>query len=290
MNPNRRLFICICMLPLCGLFRLCDATNVLLIIADDLRPSLGCYQQEVSDLQGELRFHTPNIDSLAERGTIFTNAYAQQALCGPSRTSFLTGRRPDSLRTFDNSRFYWRSKKNNITTLPQYFKEHNYATFSAGKVFHPGRLSNKTDDYPYSWNSPTFHPPTEEYMQAKVCGPNHRRNIVCPVNVTEQPGGSLPDLQTADFVVNLLHDEQMLKQPFFIAVGFHKPHVPLKYPAEFRDYYPIEKVQVAENGAIPANLPDVAWNPWMTLRSRDDISDLNISYPYGPMPDFYQVY
>ena len=92
--------------------------NVLFLVVDDLRPALGIYGQE-----GAL---TPNIDQLGQRSTLFEHAYAQQALCGPSRSSFLTSRRPDTTRTlnFDN---YWRDKAlGNYTTLPQYFKENGW--------------------------------------------------------------------------------------------------------------------------------------------------------------------
>uniref|UniRef100_A0A8C3YGU4 Iduronate 2-sulfatase n=1 Tax=Catagonus wagneri TaxID=51154 RepID=A0A8C3YGU4_9CETA len=103
--------------------------NVLLIIVDDLRPSLGCY--------GEKLVRSPNIDQLASHSLLFQNAFAQQAVCAPSRVSFLTGRRPDTTRLYDfNS--YWRAHAGNFSTIPQYFKENGYVTASVGKVFHPG--------------------------------------------------------------------------------------------------------------------------------------------------------
>uniref|UniRef100_A0AAA9TKB3 Iduronate 2-sulfatase n=2 Tax=Bos TaxID=9903 RepID=A0AAA9TKB3_BOVIN len=106
-----------------------DPLNVLLIIVDDLRPSLGCY--------GNKLIRSPNIDQLASRSLLFQNAFAQQAVCAPSRVSFLTGRRPDTTRLYDfNS--YWRVHAGNFSTIPQYFKENGYVTMSVGKVFHPG--------------------------------------------------------------------------------------------------------------------------------------------------------
>nr|XP_035969849.1 iduronate 2-sulfatase-like [Halichoerus grypus] len=105
--------------------------NVLLIIVDDLRPSLGCY--------GDKLVRSPNIDQLASHSLLFQNAFAQQAVCAPSRVSFLTGRRPDTTRLYDfNS--YWRVHAGNFSTIPQYFKENGYVTMSVGKVFHPGYL------------------------------------------------------------------------------------------------------------------------------------------------------
>uniref|UniRef100_A0A8C6C433 Iduronate 2-sulfatase n=1 Tax=Monodon monoceros TaxID=40151 RepID=A0A8C6C433_MONMO len=106
-----------------------DALNVLLIIVDDLRPSLGCY--------GDKLIRSPNMDQLASRSLLFQNAFAQQAVCAPSRVSLLTGRRPDTTRLYDfNS--YWRAHSGNFSTIPQYFKENGYVTMSVGKVFHPG--------------------------------------------------------------------------------------------------------------------------------------------------------
>lgn len=103
--------------------------NILYLIADDLRPTLGCYSDPV--------VRSPNIDQLASVSTVFHNAYAQQAVCGPSRVSFLTSRRPDTTKLYDfNS--YWRVHAGNYTTLPQYFKSNGYTTLSVGKVFHPG--------------------------------------------------------------------------------------------------------------------------------------------------------
>ncbi|XP_070183574.1 iduronate 2-sulfatase-like [Littorina saxatilis] len=104
--------------------------NVLFLVVDDLRPKLGCY--------GETNMVTPNIDQLAASSVRFDRAYVQFALCGPSRTSFLTSRRPESTRVF-NLYTYWRDVAGNYTTLPQHFKQSGYITQSVGKVFHPGQ-------------------------------------------------------------------------------------------------------------------------------------------------------
>lgn len=266
--------------------------NILLIVVDDLRPSLGCYGDPVA--------LTPNIDALAQQGVLFTKAFAQQALCGPSRTSFLTSRRPDTTRLYD-VHSYWRNHAGNFTTLPQYFKEHGYHTVSAGKIFHPGIVSNKSDDQPYSWSETPYHPPTQAYKQEPVClGADGRlyTDIYCPVQVEQQPGGSLPDIQSTEFATSWLQKWALKqesksdneKQPFFLAVGYHKPHIPLKFPLEFLDAYPIANIPLAPNRKRPLGLPTVAWNPWNDLRRRHDISALNLSFPYGPMPDSYARY
>ncbi|KAF7285331.1 hypothetical protein GWI33_011123 [Rhynchophorus ferrugineus] len=220
--------------------------NVVFIIGDDLKPALGSY--------GDLNAYTPNIDRLSSQSFVFTKAYAQHALCAPSRNSLLTSRRPDSLHLYDFYS-YWRTIVGNFTTLPQYFKEHGYHTHSIGKIFHPGLSSNFSDDQPYSWSQNPFHPKTEAYKNAKVCQNSDGslgKNLICPVVTEFQPDKTLPDLESFFF-----HKHH----------SFHKPHIPFKFPTEYLDYHPLDKI----------TLPNI--------RVRDDIKKLNISFPYGPVTD-----
>uniref|UniRef100_A0A8B9D8Z6 Iduronate 2-sulfatase n=1 Tax=Anser cygnoides TaxID=8845 RepID=A0A8B9D8Z6_ANSCY len=259
-----------------------DGMNVLFIVVDDLRPVLGCY--------GDTLVKSPNIDQLASQSVVFNDAYAQQAVCAPSRVSFLTGRRPDTTRLYDFYS-YWRVHAGNYSTMPQYFKENGYMTMSVGKVFHPGVSSNYSDDYPYSWSIPPFHPSTEKYENDKTCRGKDGRlyaNLVCPVDVTEMPGGTLPDIQTTEEAIRLLNVMKTKKQKFFLAVGYHKPHIPLRYPQEFLKLYPLENITLAPDPWVPKKLPSVAYNPWMDIRQRDDVKALNVSFPYGPLPDDFQ--
>nr|CAI5843201.1 unnamed protein product [Callosobruchus analis] len=256
----------------------CAKPNILLIIVDDLKPALGCF--------GDVNAYTPNIDRLAEKSFVFRNAFAQQALCAPSRNSLLTSRRPDSLHLYDFYS-YWRSTVGNFTTMPQYFKENGYHTYSIGKVFHPGKSSNFTDDYPYSWSIPTFHPKTEQFMNFPVCVDKEGilvKNLICPVIVESQPGNNLPDIESLNEAVRYLEDRRNATEPYFLAVGFHKPHVPFKFPNEYLEYHPIENVSLPTNLDRPSSLPLVAWNPWTDIRLRHDIQTLNLSFPFGPMP------
>ena len=108
--------------------------------------------------------------------------------------------------------------------------------------FNPaGISSNWSDDQPYSWSEAPYHPPTQRYKEASVCpqtGGSFGRNLVCPVEVKLQPGGSLPDLQSLDEATKFLRAQPNASlSPFFLAVGFHKPHVPLKYPTKYRGKY-----------------------------------------------------
>ncbi|KAJ0179161.1 hypothetical protein K1T71_004873 [Dendrolimus kikuchii] len=247
--------------------------NVLLIFVDDLR---HLSTDEVI---------LPNIKKMADTGVNFKNAFAQQALCAPSRNSILTGRRPDALHLYDFYS-YWRDTVGNFMTLPQYFKEHGYDTYSVGKVFHPGKSSNFTDDYPYSWSHHPYHAPTEIYKDAAVCKnmitKKYQKNLICPVNVNNQPGKSLPDLQILDYAIKVLKNNRT--KPLFLAVGFHKPHIPLKFPKHYLDKIPLNKIHQPKVPYRPKDMPLVAWNPWTDIRSREDIRRLNISFPFGTMP------
>ena len=118
--------IALCLL-LCVLnLNAAEKPNVLFIVADDLRTDLGCYGSYAK---------TPNLDVLAKRGVRFDRAYCQQAVCNPSRSSFLTGRRPDSLHLWVNGT-HFRDQNPDVITLPQWFKQNGYETRCVGKIFH----------------------------------------------------------------------------------------------------------------------------------------------------------
>lgn len=144
----------------------CKPPNVLFVMLDDFRGGINAL--------GDKLAKTPHMDQLVKKSYYFSNVYAQQALCAPSRNSMLTSRRPDTLLTY-NFQHYWRTFVGNYTTMPQYFKEKGYRTESIGKIFHHGPSSNKTDDYPYSWSSPVYIPSTQDYRNKPVCC---RQNIL----------------------------------------------------------------------------------------------------------------
>ncbi|CRK88537.1 CLUMA_CG002215, isoform A [Clunio marinus] len=248
--------------------------NVVLIMLDDFRGGIGAL--------GDKLAKTPNMDLLAQRSFYFPHVYASQALCAPSRNSMLTSRRPDTLLTY-NFQHYWRTFVGNYTTLPQYFKENGYRTESVGKIFHHGPSSNKTDDFPYSWSNPTYIPSTQDYRNKPVCigdDGNLRRNLICPVVVNLQPESTLPDIQVAKKAREFLNESH--DKPFFLGVGFYKPHIPFKFPAEYLDQHDINNFK--RDLIRPIDIPDVAWNPYNDLRERDDFKALNVSFPFGPVP------
>lgn len=250
--------------------------NVLFFMLDDFRSAIKALGDDLAI--------TPNMDQLVDKSFYFSNIYAQQALCAPSRNSMLTSQRPDTLMTY-NFQHYWRSFAGNYTTLPQYFKENGYRTESIGKIFHHGPSSNKTDDYPYSWSNPTYIPSSQEYRNKPVCKSDDGsfgRNLLCAVVVDFQPEGTLPDIQSTEKAVEFLEKQRDNDTPYFLGVGFYKPHIPFKIPIEFLKLYNTDDFM--KNHLRPFDIPFVAWNPYNDLRERDDVKLLNISYPFGPVP------
>lgn len=112
-----------------------------------------------------------------------------------------------------------------------------------------------------------------------------QKNVLCPVNVLEQPGKTLPDIQSVNKAKELLIKFKKENLKFFLAVGFHRPHIPFKFPIEYLKYHPIEKFDSPNVPYKPYNLPSVAWNPFNDIRKRDDIKYWNITYPYGPVDE-----
>lgn len=208
-------------------------------------------------------------------------------MCGPSRNSILTSRRPDTLHLYD-VHSYWRDSIGNFTTITQYFKSHGYKTYSFGKIFHPGRCSNFSDDFPYSWTNRTYHPSTEVYMNAAVCFDNDRstirnQNVICPVDVELQPKRTLPDIETVNKVRQFIKIVSS-NEPFFIAVGLHKPHIPFRVPEAYFRFHDLNKFKKNNFDFVPFALPTVAFNPYNDIRKRDDARKVNITFPFGPIP------
>lgn len=196
----------------------------------------------------------------------------------------LVSRRPDTLQLYDFYS-YWRDTIGNFTTIPQYFKSNGYTTYSIGKVFHPGKSSNFTDDYPYSWSNTTFHPSTEAYMNDAICFDRKlnklEKNVICPVTLESQPEKTLPDIQSVQEAKRIL---SVTDEPFFMAIGFHKPHIPFRFPSQYLKYHNLNKFTNINFDFVPYNLPTIAFNPYNDIRERDDAQRANISFPFGPVP------
>ncbi len=224
--------------------------NVLFIAVDDLKPNLGCY--------GDTNAVSPNIDKLASEGIIYANNHCQQAVCGPSRASLLTGWRPDRTKVW-NLHTLIRDKNPDVVTLPQYFKEHGYSTAARGKIFDLRSVDNLHDSV--SW--------TYRYEHVK----NGRW-----INAKGKPFAQSPDLPDDKFVdgeicnesIALLEKMAKEDKPFFLAVGFKKPHLPFVAPKKCWDKYDENKLPLAEFQKHAKNAPEFAFQPGWELRNGYD--------------------
>ena len=236
--------------------------NVLFVASDDLTSTLGCYGHPV--------VKSPNIDRLAARGVRFDNAYCQFPFCGPSRASLMTGMRPDTSGVVTNSMVNFREKHPDAVTLPQLFKNSGWRSMRVGKMFHmgvPGGVGTMRHQDPPSWDV-SISPPGDEDESVGPGGdpnPDLRNGLKMQWVQTADASGQA-DAAAADTAIDLL--ESTADQPFFLAVGFVRPHVPFVAPTEFFDMYPLEEIELVSNPPddlddIPApakNLRPFLWN------------------------------
>jgi len=244
------LFLTVCP-ALCFKTVAAEKPNVLFIAADDLRCDLACYGHPLAK--------TPHLDQLASRGVLFQHAYCQQALCNPSRASLMTGRRPDSLKIWDLPT-HFRKVDPAIVTLPQLFKQQGYFTQNIGKIFHNWR--QKIEGDPASWSVPAvMHFARHDDDQPVL---NDNREL--PVNLAKAartesrdvPDSAYFDGRIADLAVKALQEVKQKQEPFFLAVGFWKPHLPFNPPKKYWDLYKDSSITVPDNPAPPENVPEVA--------------------------------
>ncbi|WP_438480624.1 sulfatase-like hydrolase/transferase [Oleiharenicola lentus] len=233
--------------------------NVLFIAVDDLRTNLGCY--------GDAAAITPAIDALAARGTRFDAAYCQQAVCNPSRTSLMTGRRPDSTRVWDLVTKF-RETTPDVVTLPQYFKQHGYFTAMVGKIYHDG---GKMGD-PASWSQPAQHdgiPKEADYRLPK----NQKGGKAAAYEFADAPENVYPDGRVADAAIAEITKlaARANDQPFFYAVGFRKPHLPFTAPKKYWDLYEGKKIPALEQPTAPRGAPEIALHHSVELRGYSDL-------------------
>ncbi|QQS46988.1 MAG: sulfatase [Acidobacteriota bacterium] len=213
--------------------------NVIFIVIDDLRRDLGTYGSPV--------VKSPNIDKLASEGVRFDNAYCQYPVCNPSRTSFLTGLRPDSTRILDNSTKF-RTTIPDVVTLPQLFRENGYFTVSLGKIFHRGLtmedLRPEMDDQK-SWDVSRYFQATETGLRGEGRNMTGGKLAWCHWLAAEGVDEDQPDGMIARDAISILEEQARNDRPFFLALGFHKPHDPFIAPKKYFDLYPLEKLKLA---------------------------------------------
>jgi iduronate 2-sulfatase len=247
--------------------------NVLFIASDDMRPELGCY--------GAKHIHSPHIDRLAAKGTTFSRAYCQQAVCSPSRSSLMTGLRPDTLRIWDLAT-HFRDNVPDVVTLSQQFKNHGYHAERLGKIYHTGHGNH--DDV-HSWSrsikyprSPRYGPQGTAHLQrllkeARAQGIDLKDNKLRPRGLAwEAPDvadNQLIDGMNTDNAIRLMGE--LKDQPFFLAVGYLNPHLPFVAPKKYWDLYERDAIELAPNPYRPKGAPDFAMTTWGELRKYYDI-------------------
>ena len=226
--------------------------NVLFIVVDDLRPQLGCYGMDW--------IHSPNIDALAAESLVFERAYCQQAVCAPSRCSVLSGCRPDTTGIYD-LQTPLRKNMPEVLSLPEHFRNHGYETVSIGKVYHHPR-----DDL-QGWSVPPFQSTgdwkgrgylTDEALEASkvrdremIERGDSRRGLGPAFEAADVRDEDYHDGADTQAAIAELKRLAGLDRPFFLGMGFHKPHLPFNAPKRYWDMYDPEKLPLADNPFAP---------------------------------------
>ena len=263
--------------------------NILFIAIDDLKPDLGCY--------GFTAVKSPNIDKLANTATLFAANYCQQAVCAPTRASLLTGLRPDKTKVWDLKTLI-RNMNPNIVTMPQYFKDNGYITAALGKVFDQRSVDKQHDKiswsipykkentyvYPAAYGSPamghyqsvTFKKSMPASNSNTVLDEDDAKNgkKLVSTECIDVPDDVYADGMTANEAIIDLKDFAKLGKPFFLAVGFHKPHLPFVAPQKYWDLYDRSKIELAKWQQPSIDGPEIAYHTSGELRNFSDIEPI----------------
>lgn len=249
--------------------------NVLFIAVDDLRPELGCYGHPI--------VKSPNIDALARTGILFERTYCQQAVCGPTRASLLTGKRPDTTKIYD-LKTHIRTTMPDVVTLQQHFKNNGYFSEGIGKLFHSGM------EDPASYSEPHRYPKKPVYALAenikkqkgdgKAGGESDEDKILLgpATECADVPDEAYQDGTLTEMAIEALSrlapnaqaKNEKDRQPFFLGVGFRKPHLPFCSPKKYWDMYDRSKIPMPYPDK-PKNAPDIAFTNWAEMRKYSDI-------------------
>lgn len=239
--------------------------NILFIAVDDLRPQLGCY--------GHSQMISPHIDQLSTEGTLFTRTYCQVPVCGASRASLMTGMRPTRTRFLGYDT--WAEKDlPGALSIAQHFKNHGYYTVSYGKIFHhdkdladgwsekPGRPKSAGG----SWHDYLLPESIAAREQKKQNG-KWKHPGGPPIEKADVEDSAYGDGKIADKGIADLQRLKGYRQPFFLALGFLKPHLPFNAPQRYWDLYQPEDLDLADNPFAPQGAPKAALHNWGELRA-----------------------
>lgn len=265
MNPSSPILsvvLCISMLLLAtaslGVSAAEKPLNVLFLISDDLNDDLGCY--------GHPMVQSPNIDRLAEKGLRFERAYCQFPLCNPSRASMMTGLLPDETEVFSN-RALFRDAYPDVVTMSQLFRNNGYFTARVGKIYHygvPSQIGTDGLDDPESWDevyNPIGRDKTEEAQVITLVPGKYGGTLswmAADGTDREQTDGI-----GADMAIQLLKEHR--DEPFFLAVGFYRPHTPYVAPKKYFELYPIDDIK-----PLPLHLDRVPFAAYQKIRPEED--------------------
>ena len=234
--------------------------NVLFIAVDDLRPELGCY--------GQQQIHSPNIDRLAAGGVVFERAYCMVPTCGASRASLMTGIRPARDR-FVNYLTWAEKDAPGITTMNTQFKRHGYYTVSNGKVFHHPQDNAEGWSEP-AWrsiNAPTYRLPENQQLASRRAKERGNRGRGPAYESAEVADNAYGDGVLAEKAIADLRRVAQMDGPFFMAVGFFKPHLPFVAPKKYWDLYDHDSIRIPDNYHPPKDAPKEAIHSSGELRS-----------------------
>ena len=266
-----------------------DRPNILFIAADDLRPELGCYGSDIAI--------SPNLDALAAEGLLFNRAYCQQAICSPSRASLMTGARPDTIGVIENYT-YFRDANPDIITLPQHFWANGYETVHTGKIYHNVKYgdSEKSWSREPAWDKmpkgmPLPVPPVVGYAlpenrkivadKQKKFGENaHSALIKGPAyESADVPDQTYEDGYHTDLAIATMKEmlEENPSKPFFLGLGFKKPHLNFIAPKKYWDMYDSKDIPEGTYTEAPEDGAAMGLHASFELRTRDGIPK------YGPI-------
>jgi iduronate 2-sulfatase len=243
--------------------------NILFISVDDLRPQLGCY--------GNPQMKTPHMDALASQGIVFTQTYCQVPTCGASRASLLTSIRPKKNR-FSMTRASAQRETPYAITLPEHLKNNGYYTMSGGKIFH----SNK--DSAHAWSEPPIIPKKNgDHWRDYALEENRKmlkeQNTGPAYESPEASDEIYSDGRLTQWALEKLRESAERKQPFFLGVGYVKPHLPFQAPKKYWDLYTSNDIQLAANPQAPLNAPSESIHNWTETRYYSNVPK------EGPIPD-----